>query len=171
MDYTFDYNRIGDISIGRANLGADMPVAVYRLMMFNLMDELRARFDEEYANEILRAIGFRAGMALGEHLLEKTDNFNTFVTDLQEKLKNLKIGILRIESADLEKLNLVLTVSEDLDCSGLPMMDDTVCIYDEVLISGLLYHATGKKFKVTEVDCWANGDRTCRFEASVHENN
>ena len=169
MNLTFDYSKIGDISAGRENLGPDMPVAVYRLLMFNLMDELKDRFDAEEANEIMRATGFRAGIALGDNLLKKTDDFNAFIADLQEKLKDLKIGIVRIESADLVKLNFVLTVSEDLDCSGLPMADDTVCIYDEGLISGLLYYATGKFFKVKEVDCWANGDRTCRFEATAKE--
>ena len=171
MKVVFDAKRFGDISAGRENLGPDMPVAVYRLLMYNLMDELKDRFDDEEANDIMRATGFRAGINLGDQLLKKTDDFNAFIVDLQETLKNLRIGIVRIESADLEKLNFVLTVSEDLDCSGLPMADDTVCIYDEGFISGLLYHATGKVFKVKEVDCWANGDRTCRFEASAQESN
>jgi len=167
MDKHFDWERIGDISVGRENLGSEMPVAVYRLLMYSLMDELTERFGKEQSDEIIHAIGYRSGIALAENILDETQDFNAFVADLQMKLKDLKVGILRIESVDMENLHLVLTVSEDLDCSGLPVTGEAVCIYDEGLISGLLYHATGKRFTVTEIDCWATGDRTCRFEASV----
>ena len=80
-------------------------------------------------------------------------------------LKKLKIGILRIEEADLEKMKFTLTVAEDLDCSGLPASDETICTYDEGFISGLLSEYTGKNFSAKEVDCWCSGDRVCRFKA------
>ena len=169
MEKAFDWSRIGDIAVGRESLGMDMPVAVYRLLMYNIMDELNERFGSEKADEILHSIGYRAGLALAENILEPTDNLNSFISDLQKKFRDLKIGILRIESVDMENLHIVLTVDEDLDCSGLPVTGEAVCIYDEGLISGLLYHATGKRFTVTEVDCWATGDRTCRFEASAYD--
>jgi predicted hydrocarbon binding protein len=57
----------------------------------------------------------------------------------------------------------VLTVGQDLDCSGLPVTNETVCNYDEGFIAGILEAYTGKKYEVREVDCWANGDRVCRF--------
>ena len=163
MERYFDWGRIGDIAIGRENLGAEMPVAVYRLLMYSMMDELYERFGHDEGNAIVRAIGYRSGLAIAENLLDSFTDFNTFIADLQKKLKDLKIGILRIESVDMDKQNITLTVSEDLDCSGLPVTGEAVCIYDEGLFSGLLYYATGKKFNVTEVDCWATGDRVCRF--------
>jgi predicted hydrocarbon binding protein len=76
----------------------------------------------------------------------------------------LKIGILRIEKADIEKMNFTLTVAEDLDCSGLPVCGETICTYDEGFISGLLSEYSGEKFDVKEVDCWCSGDRVCRFD-------
>ncbi|MCL1849678.1 MAG: 4-vinyl reductase [Clostridiales bacterium] len=167
MDEHFDWGRIGDISDGRENLGSEMPVAVYRLLMYSMMDELTERFGKDEGNEIIRAIGFRSGRALAHGLLNEVIDFNTFVAELQTKMKELKVGVLRIESIDMEKQHIIMTVSEDLDCSGLPVTGETVCIYDEGLIAGLLYHATGKIFTVTEIDCWATGDRTCRFEATV----
>jgi predicted hydrocarbon binding protein len=77
------------------------------------------------------------------------------------------IGVLRVEEADLENGRLVLTVSEDLDCSGLPELSYEVCTYDEGFIAALLERFSGKKFKVKEIDCWCTGDRTCRFLATV----
>ena len=167
----FDWNRIGDIAVGRENLGEEMSVAVYRLLMYSLMDELSERFTKEKGDEILRAIGYRAGLAIAENIIEESRDFNAFIADLQMKLKEMKVGILRIESADMEKKHIVMTVSEDLDCSGLPVTGEAVCIYEEGLISGLLYYATGQEFTVTEIDCWATGDRTCRFEAKACETN
>ena len=167
MAKSFDWERIGDIAVGRENLGSEMPVAVYRLLMYSMIDELTETLGKEQCEEIVHRIGYRAGIALAENLLEDTDDFSQFVADLQQKLKDLKVGILRIESVDMESLHIILTVSEDLDCSGLPVTGEAVCIYDEGLIRGLLYYATGKDFTVTEIDCWATGDRTCRFEATV----
>lgn len=167
MSERFDWKRIGDIEAGRENLGTDMPVAVYRLMQYTMTDELAERFGKEVASDILRSTGYRAGVAFSQNLLEKTEDFNVFVADLQRKLKELKIGIFRIEKADMDTLSLVLTVSEDLDCSGLPVTGDTVCDYDEGFIAGILYEFSGKEFNVVEIDCWATGDRTCRFTANL----
>jgi uncharacterized protein len=86
---------------------------------------------------------------------------------LQETLRELGIGILRIEEADLEQGLLVLTVSEDLDCSGLPELEYEICVYDEGFIAALLENFTGRDFKVKEIDCWCTGDRTCRFRAEA----
>ena len=95
-------------------------------------------------------------------------DFNSFVADLQEKLKEYLIGIFKIEKADMDSLSFTLTVAEDLDCSGLPLSDETVCEYDEGFIAGILNTYTGKDFIVKEVDCWASGDRVCRFNATAN---
>jgi predicted hydrocarbon binding protein len=165
----FDWESLGDITLGRSNLGQSMPVIVYRLMQYTVIDELKDRYGEDVTNDIIRSAGFRAGAAFAQNVLPQTDNFSTFIANLQMTLKELSIGILRIEKADLDKLEIVLTVSEDLDCSGLPVTDDSVCVYDEGFIGGIFYSFTGKIFDVREVDCWATGDRTCRFTANVAE--
>jgi hypothetical protein len=77
------------------------------------------------------------------------------------------VGILRVEKADIQQGSFVLTVSEDLDCSGLPDLHYEICKYDEGFIAGLLESFTGNQFKVKEVDCWCTGDRTCRFTAEL----
>lgn len=64
----------------------------------------------------------------------------------------LRIGILRIERAEIEKLAFVMTVAEDLDCSGLPVSDEEICTYDEDFIAGLLLAYTGREFSVKEVE-------------------
>lgn len=160
----FDWGMIGDIVAGRPNLGGTMDVAVYRLMQFTLRDMLIKKFDVATADRLYFEAGELAGREFCKALINKKNNFSEFVQELQELLKNLKIGILRIEKADLDTMNFVMTVAEDLDCSGLPVSDENICTYDEGFIGGLLTEYSGTPFEAKEVDCWCSGDRVCRFE-------
>ena len=163
----FDWSMIGNIGEGRPNLGNTMDVSVYRLMQFTLRDVLIKNYDAETADRIFYEAGRHAGKEFCKELITRQDDFNEFVVELQELLKKLRIGILRIEEADLDKMTFTLTVAEDLDCSGLPASDETICTYDEGFISGLLSQYTGKDFSAKEVDCWCSGDRVCRFKAEA----
>ena len=163
----FDWNMIGNIREGRPNLGNTMDVSVYRLMQFTLRDVLIKKFDVETADRIFYEAGMQAGKEFCKELITQKDDFKEFVVELQQLLKDLKIGILRIEKADMTKMTFTLTVAEDLDCSGLPVSDETICTYDEGFLSGLLSEYTGKNFDAKEIDCWCSGDRVCRFEAKL----
>lgn len=163
--YRFQWKDLGDVAIGRPNLGASTSIAAYRLMQYTLRDVIATRFGVGIANEVLLEAGKLAGTEFCRNLLDTGLDFNGFIADLQEKLRELGIGILRIEKADLATREFVLTVCEDLDCSGLPVTGEAVCEYDEGFFAGILGMYTGKEFHVKEVDCWASGERTCRFEA------
>ena len=71
-------------------------------------------------------------------MLNLDQPLDQFMGELQGKLQELKIGVLRIEEVDEESGRIILTVSEDADCSGLPVLGETVCNYDEGFISGIL---------------------------------
>lgn len=163
----FKWENLGDIAEGRKSLGPDMPVLVYRLLQYTMKDILSRELGEEEAREIFRASGHLAGMEFAKNVLNLSGDFDFFVSELTNKLEALKIGILQIERADLERMTFTLTVSEDLDCSGLPIMGETVCDYDEGFIAGIMEAYTGKAFNAEEIDCWANGDRTCRFSVNA----
>jgi len=159
----FNWSLLGNIGDGRVNLGLDMPVLVYRLFQFTLRDILEREYGKKTACELFRSAGRLAGIQFAENVLDLTGDFDYFIANLQMKLQELKIGILRVESADFNNMKFTLTVSEDLDCSGLPISGDTVCDYDEGFIAGILEVYTGKTFDAKEIDCWSTGDRTCRF--------
>jgi len=163
----FDWSMIGDVAEGRPNLGKTMDVSVYRLMQFTLRDVVIKEFDAQTADRIFYAAGEKAGREFFRQLLNKDYDFNAFIQQLQDLLSNLKIGILRVEASDLDNMHFTITVSEDLDCSGLPVSDETICTYDEGFISGILSEYTGSPFEVKEVDCWCSGDRVCRFDARL----
>ncbi|HML36081.1 MAG TPA: 4-vinyl reductase [Bacillota bacterium] len=160
---TFTWESLGDIETGRGDLGGEMPVLVYRLMQYTMLDVLSRDHGDEAANKYFRKAGYLAGTEFAKHILDLQVSFDTFVANLQKILKELKIGILRMESFEEATGEIVLTVAEDLDCSGIPITNETVCYYDEGFISGILEAYTGDPYIVREIDCWANGDRVCRF--------
>ncbi len=164
---SFEWTMLGKIDVGRPNLGLTTDVSVYRLMQFTLRDVLIKDFGVEKADHTFYRAGETAGRHFYENLITKRDSFGEFVAELQDVLKQLKIGILRVEKGDVENLPLTLTIAEDLDCSGLPVCDEQICTYDEGFIGGLLSAHTGKDFSVKEVDCWCSGDRVCRFDVKL----
>lgn len=156
MNYNYDK---------RQNLGNELPVTVYRLLEYSMREQLIEQFGKETQIQIFRDAGFRAGEYFAKNLLDLTLPRNQFIAQLQSRLEELKIGILRIENIDEDTGRIVLTISEDAHCSGLPLLGDTVCNYDEGFLSGVLSTYTGKDYIANEVDCWATGDRVCRFQA------
>lgn len=162
----FTWESLGNIKEGRAALGQEMPVLVYRLMQYTMLDTLSRAYGSETANQHFRQAGYLAGTEFAKHVLDLTVDMNAFLANLQRTLRELKIGILRMEGFAEDTGEIVLTVAEDLDCSGIPVTRETVCYYDEGFISGVLKAYTGKKYTVREIDCWASGDRVCRFRGT-----
>ena len=164
---SFAWESIGNIEEGRGDLGDDMPVLVYRLMQYTLLDVLSREFGLEKANVYFRKAGYLAGTEFAKHMLRLDLDFDNFLANLQHTLQEHKIGILRMEEFDPKTGDLVLAVGEDLDCSGLPITNEMVCTYDEGFIAGILEAYTGVKYTVEEIDCWANGQRLCRFRGTA----
>ena len=165
--YAFSWNLIGDIDLGRPNLGPYARLEVYRLMQFTFRDVLERHYGTQKADELFYESGELAGKEFFKQFFPDITDFNVFVKALQNKLRDMAIGVLRVEAADLDSGKFILTVSEDMDCSGLPELEYEICKYDEGFIAGLLESFSGRMFRVKEIDCWCTGDRTCRFEAEI----
>ncbi len=168
-DYNLTWKDLGDIEVGRPNLGPTTSVEVYRLMQFSLKEVLVRRYGREQTDRILYEAGRVAGREFCTAQLNKELNWPEFVAQFQEKLKELNVSVLRMEKSDLERMQFVITIAEDLDCSGLPVSGETVCDYDEGFLEGVLSTYLGRDFEVREVDCWASGGRICRFTARTIE--
>jgi predicted hydrocarbon binding protein len=160
----FSWEALGDIADGRPNLGRQAPVAVYRLLQYTLRQAITDAHGEVEARRLLVAAGRIAGREFCRHLLDRSLAPGPFLAELQRRLREWGIGILRLERADFERGEFVLSVAEDLDCSGLPVSDETVCDFDEGFIAGIFREYAGRDFTAREVDCWASGERVCRFE-------
>lgn len=165
--YEFHWGLLGDLEAGRPNLGKHTRVEVYRLMQFCMRDVLERQLGSEGADKVFYDAGCLAGTTFYDHMLKGETTLKGFVSRLQQIMKELEIGVLRLEESAPDCSHFVMTVSEDLDCSGLPELDFEICTYDEGFIAGLLGRFTGKAYRVKEIDCWCTGDRTCRFRAEI----
>jgi predicted hydrocarbon binding protein len=161
--YLFDWNLIGDIADGRPNLGPSVDVDVYRLMQFTIRDVLEQKFGPEETDKVFYEAGNLAGKNFYEHFIQPVSTLEEFVEKTQRVLKEKKIGVLRVEEDDWVNKKVVLTVDEDLDCSGLPELDYETCIYDEGFITALFECFNQSSWNAKEIDCWCTGARTCRF--------
>ena len=167
--YRFSWDKLGDIEKGRKHLGESMPVLVYRLLEYSMNDVLFKNFGKDKADDIFRQAGFLAGSEFAKNVLPLDADESTFISVLASTLEALKIGLLRMEECDFEKGEFIITVHEDLDCSGLPATGELVCRYDEGFLAGILEMYAGKRFQVREVECWANGSRVCRFKGNIDD--
>lgn len=165
--YNFSWEQLGDIQLGRPNLGNTTNVAVYRLMQYTMRAVLEKEYGDKKTRELLVQAGRLAGQEFCKNLLDVSLPFNKFISQLHKVLIELGVGILQVENSDTEKMKFMVTVSEDLDCSGLPLKGVTVCDYDEGFLEGIFKVYTGKEFDVKEIDCWTTGERTCRFEINL----
>lgn len=163
----FQWSDIGNVAEGRSYLGEEMPVDMYRLFQFTMKDIMINSFGKEATISVFQQAGFLAGSEFAKEKLILDLPFHEFVAHLQVVLEEHKIGILHIESFDAETGKAILTISEDLDCSAIPITGETVCNYDEGFLAGILKVYTAKEYVVKEIDCWATGARVCRFEAKV----
>jgi len=114
----FEWSMLGDLQEGRPNLGPMVHVTVYRLMQFTLRDILIRDFGVQEADRVFFEAGKKAGEQFCENILADKQDLDSLFADLQKTMKELGIGIFRVESADHEKGTYVVTVAEDLDCSG-----------------------------------------------------
>lgn len=163
----FTWDKLGDIKTGRPHLGMEVPVAVYRVLEYAMFDVLTHEFGEEKAQDLFRKAGFKAGSEFAANTLNLQADLEGFVAELSKVMLDMKIGIVRVEKWDAKTDTFTITIGEDLDCSGLPITGETVCNYDEGFIAGILQTYNKKKYHVREIDCWASGDRVCRFAGKL----
>jgi len=161
--YEFSWDLIGDIDAGRPNLGRMVDLDVYRLMQFTMRDVIEQKLGGEAADKIFYDAGLIAGTEFYKHYIDPANTLEEFVSKTQRLLKEKHIGILRVEEESAANGKVVLTVDEDLDCSGLPELEYEICIYDEGFIAGLFQSFTNVPWNAKEIDCWCTGARTCRF--------
>ena len=75
-------------------------------------------FSNSYKEEqiaLFRGAGRRAGAYFAKTYLDLNQDMDAFVGQLQRKLVEMKIGVLRIESIDDATGRIHLTVAEDAD--------------------------------------------------------
>ena len=111
---------------------------VYRLLEYSLKEELIGQFGKEKQIEIFRNAGRKAGEYFAKKMLNLDQPLDQFVSELQSKMQELKIGVLRIEKVDEESGKIILNVSEDADCSSFSVKEEIDDDLRQTLILKLL---------------------------------
>lgn len=164
---TLPWDALGDVAAGRPHLGPMARLEICRLMQLRLCFVPEEQLGREAADRLLPEAGQVAGSAFADRLLGPMTSLSDYVRRLQATFQEYGVGIVRVEEADPEQGRFVFTVEEDMDCSGLPETDRDICKFDEGFLAGLLERSMGRRYRVTEVDCWCAGARVCRFVAEA----
>lgn len=164
--YRLDWSLIGDIEMGRPTLGHMVSVEVVRMLMLTVKSVIEDSNGSAFAEKVYREAGYQTGQGFFRQYFQTESSSEVFVEQLKKILFKLGIGILNIEYITEACNEIVMTLSEDVECSGMSNHSFEMCHYTEGVISGLLEAHSGSKYLVKEVDCWCTGDRTCRFKAT-----
>lgn len=142
-------------------------VVMYRLFQQTLRFVMEKEMGVSKVDRLFRKAGWQAGFHFFKRFCGSPATVQELFRIVEERFREMGIGIFRVEFCDVEELFFSLTVSEDLDCSGYPDTGKAICMYSEGLLQGLLEAFTGCPFKVHEVECWGTGAQMCRFNARV----
>ncbi|MGN0308474.1 MAG: V4R domain-containing protein [Lachnospiraceae bacterium] len=159
---------VNSLKKGRLNMGELMPVSIYRLFETSMRTALEKNLGPDKAADMFREAGRLSGSEFFDLYLQEATTIDELFASLKKIFAELKIGIIRVENLD-ENGKITLTIAEDLDCSGLPIMGKTVCNYDEGFLEAIMSRFSHKNYEALEIDCWAKGDRVCRFNLKERE--
>ena len=147
----------------RPVLGGHTHMVVYRMFQQTLRQVFEAELGADRVDALFREAGTLAGRAFYAQFCGSPATLTELFKVLSGRFIELGVGIVRVEFSDPEGLEFALTVSEDLDCSGLEDAGRALCVYSEGMLQGILETYTGQSFAVEEVDCWGTGAKMCRF--------
>ncbi len=164
-EFELTLQSLGNIELGRGEIGDMVPVLVYRMYAFAMQEALVKQYGVGEMEETIHLAGKIAGRMLSKDVLNVDLPFEDFTTTLANTFEEMKVGKLNVEMFDEATHEMTITIDDDADCSGTQDMNKVLCHFDAGLIAGVLLEYEKRPFSVVEVDCWANGADTCRFFA------
>ncbi len=102
-----------------------------------------------------------AGLKVGEALYEKVKdpNMEIFLGNIASFWETHSLG-----SVEVKTLNpLTISVQDCFECSGLPYLGRPACAFDSGILESLFSLYKEEEAKVKETECYALGDKACRF--------
>lgn len=163
---SFEMKAIGDIS-ARKELGSITSVEMFRIVRTCLVDTIGITTGKEMANLAIYGSGKVAGHEIYQNFLKDAKDLDELVAKTTQLLKTLKIGLMRIDKADMEKGEFLITVDECVSCAGTPDIGEPICHFEGGVIAGILEDFTGKEVEAKEIKCWSMGHQTCQFEVKI----
>jgi uncharacterized protein len=140
------------LKVVRADLGTNVPVALFRLVRLVAFEEILGRGAAGPAY----VAGKRLGKALG-------------LPDLASFLKlceDLNIGKIKVPKQDADQI--YVDVYECVTCAGMSPVGRKLCSFEGGLIAGVTESIVKKPVTATEVTCIGGlGHETCGFDVRI----
>lgn len=102
-----------------------------------------------------------AGLKVGEALYEKVKDpdHSTFLGNIAQFWETHSLGTVEVKNLQ----PVTISVEDCFECSGLPYLGRPACAFDSGILESLFSLYNHEEVKVMETQCYALGDKSCRF--------
>ncbi len=109
------------------------------------------------ARPMLRLMGEQIGKELSKRF--RAEDIDGLVEEISEFWKKNQLGEIEV----IEKNPLTFIVKNCYECSNMPDIGRTLCVFDEGLLKSIFDTRLHKKSTVREVECSGTGYEHCKF--------
>lgn len=162
----FKISAIGDTS-KRVSLGGAVGVEMFRILRTSMVDLISINLGKDASEKAIYLSGKAVGGEIGNVYLKGITELEDLVTKVTNILRDLKVGLFKVVSADPENGRFVVDVDECVSCSGTPVTGEAICYFEGGIIAGIFKYFLKKEAKAVETKCWAKGDNTCEFVVTI----
>ncbi|MCC7550279.1 MAG: ArsR family transcriptional regulator [Methanobacterium sp.] len=131
------------------------PFEFFRLIFHTLRISLLSQGVD--IDPILHEAGLKVGKALYEKV--KHQNMDNFLENIATFWETHSLGSVEVKSLQ----PLTISVQDCFECSGLPYLGRPACAFDSGILESLFSLYNQEEVKVMETECYALGDKQCRF--------
>ncbi len=148
--------------ISRPDLGGDIPILIFRAFR-----HFSSNYVENVMGRATAAVFQNGGREMGRELGETLpkESLDEFLKAVIELVRNSKIGVLSLVSADEDQL--VVQLDECITCAGMENIGKRICHFEVGLVAGLVESFLGKKVRAGETKCNAMGEGTCEVTVDL----
>ena len=164
----FKISAIGNTDM-RTTLGPTTSVEIFRIVRTSLGSIISLQLGKDNANKAIYSAGKAVGGEVGRVFLSEAKELEDFVQKVRDLLITLKIGVLSVVSADVEKGKFVVRVDECVSCSGTTNIGEAVCYFEGGVIAGIMKFYLKKEIIAIETKCYGLGDNFCEFDVTTEE--
>lgn len=165
--YAFSWGTVGDVDLGRSNLGTMVRLEAYRLIQGTFCEMLEEEYGTVRCEELYRKAGKRAGSLFYELCCGYVTTFEHFTESLAYAFRHMGIALIEVEMVGTGAWSFVVTLYEDMSCSGRNNSGDERCFYHEGFLAGIFEAYGHMEFEVRTVHNWTFIQRSCRFSVEA----
>jgi uncharacterized protein len=152
----------------RGQLGPLVPLRLFQALRLIAFGSTLEQMVGSGARALVYQSGQQLGQVLGSAVLPQAGkDLRAYVAAIQKLCRQLSIGLVVAEKADLSEGHLILRVDECVSCAGISGTSGPICHFEAGMVGGIVRVFLGADVRATEVKCNAVGDKTCAIDVRV----